>query len=424
MTSPAKPVLDAATLAEFDPPPRLMMGPGPINAYPSVHRAMGAALLGQYDPVFRLAMQQTQALYRAVFETANEQTLMIDGTARSAIECVMWSLIAPGDRVLIASFGRFGQLKTEIARRIAAVVGAEVFVIETAWGTVFKPEAIEAAIRKHSPTLLALCQGDTSTTMLQPLAEIGPLARRHGVMLQVDATASICGTPLPVDAWQIDCVTAGLQKCLGGPSGIAPVTFSDSLAARIRTRRHIEEGIRPPDYVPGSGARIASNYFDLAMIMDYWSPKALNHHTEATTMLYAARECARLFVLEGHAGVFARHAAASRALGAGLTALGLKLFGDLANKMPNVTGIYIPDGVDGERVRRALLQEFNIEIGTSFGPLAGRIWRIGTMGYNARPDCVYQTLSALEAVLYAEGYRGGSAAPGGAVAAARAAIAG
>lgn len=410
------PALDAATLAEFDPPPRLMMGPGPINAFPSVHRAMSAALLGQYDPVFRLAMQQTQKLYRVVFETTNEQTLMIDGTARSAIECVMWSLIEPGERVLIASFGRFGQLKTEIARRIASVVGAEVFVIETPWGTVFTPEAIEAAIRQHSPTLLAMCQGDTSTTMLQPLAEIGPLARKHGVMLQVDATASICGTPLPVDAWQIDCVTAGLQKCLGGPSGIAPVTFSDALAERIRKRRHIEEGLRPANYVPGSGARIASNYFDLAMIMDYWAPAALNHHTEATTMLYAARECGRLFVLEGHNAVFARHAAASRALGAGLQALGMKLYGDVSNKMPNVTGVYIPDGIDGDRVRRALLEEFNIEIGTSFGPLAGRIWRIGTMGYNARPDCVYQVLGALEAVLHAEGYRGGR----GAVEAARA----
>jgi (S)-ureidoglycine-glyoxylate aminotransferase len=412
--------LDAAALAPFEPPPRMLMGPGPINAYPSVQRAMSAALLGQFDPAFRQAMVQTQALYRAVFETTHAQTLMIDGTARSAIECVMWSLIEPGDRVLVASFGRFGQLKAEIARRIGAVVGAEVVVIDTPWGTVFTPEAIEAAIVKHRPTLLATCQGDTSTTMLQPLEHIGPLARRHGVWLQVDATASIVGTPLPVDAWQIDCVTAGLQKCLGGPSGIAPVTLSDAMAARIQRRRHIEEGIRPGDYVPGSGPRIASNYFDLAMILDYWSPRALNHHTEATSMLYAARECARLFVQEGRDAVFARHAACSSALMAGLRALGLSLYGDLAHKMPNVTGVFIPPGIDGERVRRALLTEFNLEIGTSFGPLAGRIWRIGTMGFNARPDCVYAVLGALEAVLHGEGHRGGQ----GAVAAAREALAG
>ena len=191
---------------DLNPLPRLLMGPGPINADPRVLRAMSAQLLGQFDPQFRRYMKETMALYRGVFETRNEWTFIIDGTARSAIEAVMASLVEPGERVLVASFGRFGQLKTEIARRI----GADVRVIEAEWGTVFTPEAIEAAIKQHSPRLLALCQGDTSTTMLQPLAEIGKMCRRHGVLLQVDATASFGGTPLPVDAWEIDAVTAGL----------------------------------------------------------------------------------------------------------------------------------------------------------------------------------------------------------------------
>ncbi|MBC7778567.1 MAG: alanine--glyoxylate aminotransferase family protein [Proteobacteria bacterium] len=390
-----------SALSEANPLPRLLMGPGPINADPRVLRAMSAPLLGQFDPQFRAFMRDTQALYRAVFETANAHTLCIDGTARSAIETVMVSLIEPGDRVLVASFGRFGQLKAEIARR----VGADVRVLDAVWGTVFDPAQIQAAIAAFSPKLVACCQGDTSTTMLQPLADLGALCRRHGAMLQVDATASLCGTPLPVDAWQIDCVTGALQKCLAGPSGIAPITLSDTLGEVIMHRRHVEEGLRPAGYVAGAGRIIGSNYFDLAMIIDYWSERALNHHTEATTMLYAARECARIFLQEGAARVHARHALASRAVSAGLTAMQLKLFGDPVHRMPNVTGVWIPDGVDGERVRRALLEEFNIEIGTSFGPLQGRIWRIGTMGYNARCDAVLTTVAALETVLAGEHHR-------------------
>lgn len=387
-------------LEEIASPPRLLMGPGPINCDPRVLRALSTQVLGQFDPHFRHSMKETMALYRQVFETENEWTLVIDGTARSAIECVMVSLIEPGERVLVASFGRFGQLKTEIARR----VGADVRVIDAAWGTVFAPEQIEAAIKEHRPRLLAICQGDTSTTMLQPLEHIGKICREHGVFLQVDATASIAGAPLPVDAWQIDCVTAGLQKCLMGPSGAAPITLSKAMAEAIYRRRHIEEGLQPKDYVPGAGLRIPSNYFDLAMIMDYWSDKALNHHTEATSMLYASRECARLFVAEGHASVVKRHSACGAAMIAGVEAMGLAVYGNKATKMPNVTGVIIPEGINGDKVRAALLKVFGIEIGSSFGPLHGKIWRIGAMGYNARPDCVLTTLSAFETVLAAEGH--------------------
>ena len=399
---PLTPLADpASALDDLNPLPRLLMGPGPINADPRVLRAMSCQLLGQFDPQFRTMMRETMALYRQVFETRNDWTFIVDGTARSGIETALVSAVEPGERVLVCSFGRFGQLFSEIARR----AGAEVKVIEADWGTVFAPEQIEAAVKEFSPRLVAICQGDTSTTMCQPLEEIGKICHRYGALLQVDATASIAGTPLSTDAWEIDCVTAGLQKCLAGPSGAAPVTLSDAFAKRIYRRRHIEEGVRPAGYVPGAGKMIATNYFDLAMVIDYWSDNALNHHTEATTMLYGARECGRIFVKEGHAAVFQRHADASRAMVAGLSAMGLKLFGDLGHKMPNVTGVYIPEGVNGERVRLGLLNDFNIEIGTSFGPLHGKIWRIGTMGYNARKDCVLTTLAALDTVLAAEGHK-------------------
>jgi (S)-ureidoglycine-glyoxylate aminotransferase len=393
--------MDKEPMADLNPAPRLLMGPGPINADPRVLRAMSAQLLGQFDPQFRGYMKEVSELYRGVFQTANRWTLLIDGTARSAIEAALASLIEPGDRVLVPVFGRFGHLKVEIARRF----GAEVFPVETEWGSVFTDEKLEQEIRAKKPKIVAVSHGDTSTTMAQPLAELGKLCRAHDALLYVDATATLGGMDLPTDAWRLDVVSAGLQKCLGGPSGSAPLTLNDRAEKRIVRRRHTEEGLKKKGEKDGEGPIIRTNYFDLAMIMDYWSDKALNHHTEATSMLYAARECGRILLGEGLDKAFARHALASRALSAGLKAMGLELFGDQRHKMPNVTGVHIPQGIDGDKVRRALLEDFNIEIGTSFGPLHGRIWRIGTMGYNARPDAVLNTLGALDTVLSQEKYK-------------------
>jgi len=389
--------MDREEIRPIDPPQRLLMGPGPVNADPRVLRVMSAPLLGQFDPVFRQYMKEVSELYRGVFQTENRWTLLVDGSARSAIEAALVSLIEPGDRVLVPVFGRFGHLKVEIARRC----GAEVRALETEWGTVFSPESLERAIREFRPKLVAVSHGDTSTTMAQPLADLGALCRKNDALLYVDATATLGGMDLPTDAWQLDVVSAGLQKCLSGPPGSAPLTFNERAEKRIVRRRHVEEGLKEKNEKQGDGPVIRSNYFDLAMIMNYWSDRALNHHTEATTMLYAAHECARILLAEGLQKAFARHARASQALVDGLQAMGLKLYGDLAHKMPNVTGVHIPPGVDGEAVRRALLEQHGIEIGTSFGPLRGRIWRIGTMGYNARPEAVEQTLRALNAVLSA-----------------------
>jgi (S)-ureidoglycine-glyoxylate aminotransferase len=383
---------------ELNPAPRLLMGPGPINADPRVLRAMSAQLLGQFDPQFRHYMKEVSELYRGVFQANNRWTLLIDGTARSAIEAALASLIEPGDRVLVPVFGRFGHLKVEIAQRY----GAEVKAVDTEWGTVFTPERLEAEIKAFKPRIVAVSHGDTSTTMAQPLADLGALCRAQDALLYVDATATLGGMDVPTDAWHLDVVSAGLQKCLGGPSGSAPLTLNERAEKVIFRRRHTEAGLRKPDDKQGEGPVIRTNYFDLAMIMDYWSDKALNHHTEATTMLYAARECARILLQEGLESAFRRHALASQALTEGLRAMGLKLFGEQRHKMANVTGVHIPQGVDGEKVRNALLKDFNIEIGTSFGPLHGRIWRIGTMGYNARADAVLQTLAALDAVLAQE----------------------
>ncbi len=385
---------------ELDHPPRLLMGPGPINVHPRVLRAMSVSILGQFDPEFTAYMNETMALYRQVFETSNRWTFLIDGTARAAIEAALVSVLAPGDDVVILNAGRFGLLLTEIAERCAA----RITVVEAPWGEVIAPEAVEAAVVRVNPRLVAAVHGDTSTTMAQPLADIGAVCRAHGALLYVDATATLSGMPLPVDAWGADIVTAGLQKCLGGPSGAAPITISDAAAEHIFSRRHVERGLAGPGAGQGAGRRIGSNYFDLAMIMDYWSERRLNHHTEAASMLYAARECARVALEEGLPARFARHALAGAAVTAGVTAMGLAVYGDPAHKMTNITGVIAPAGVDYDRVRARMREDFEIEIGTAFGALAGKIWRIGAMGVNARKHAVLATLAALEAVLRAEGF--------------------
>jgi (S)-ureidoglycine-glyoxylate aminotransferase len=398
----------AEPFEELNPPARLLMGPGPVNADPRVLRAMSMPLLGQFDPEFTRYMNETMALYRQVFQTANRWTFVIDGTARAGIEAVLVSLIKPGDRVLVPVSGRFGQLLAEIAMRCRA----DVRTITAEWGTVFEPDAVEGAIKQHRPSLVAAVHGDTSTTMAQPLADIGAICRANDVLLYVDATATLGGMDVAVDAWLIDAMSAGLQKCLSGPPGSAPLTINERVADRVKRRKHIEQGICPPGASPGEDEAIQSNYFDLPMLMDYWSEFRLNHHTEATSMLYAARECARIVVAEGVKARARRHETVSRALTAGLTAMGLDLFGDQRHKMPNVTGVKIPAGVDGDAVIRSMLHDFAIEIGTSFGPLRGKIWRIGTMGYNSRKDTVLTCLAALEATLRRHGY---NAPPGSGV---------
>ena len=295
-------------------------------------------MLGQFDPQFTGYMNEVMALYRQVFRTDNQWTLMVDGTARAGIECVLTSVIEPGDKVLVPVFGRFGHLLCEIANRC----GAEVISLDAEWGTVFDPQVIEDAMKTHQPKLLAVVQGDTSTTMAQPLNELGAIAHRYGALVYTDTTASITGLDLRTDEWELDAVSAGLQKCLSGPPGIAPITVSDRLTELVLGRKHIEQGIRPDGFEDAGGTIIQSNYFDLPMLMDYWSEARLNHHTEATSMLYAARECARIALAEGLEARFARHRVASEAIVAGLEAMGLTVFGDQTHKTVSYTHLTLP----------------------------------------------------------------------------------
>lgn len=388
---------------DLSPPPRTIMTPGPVEVDPRVLRAMSMPILGQFDPAFTDIMNETMEMLRELYITDNQWAFPVDGTSRSGLEAVMVSLIEPGDKVLVPIYGRFGHLLTEIAERC----GADVVTIETEWGTVFDPQTVQQAILQHRPTIVAMVHGETSTGCMQPLAEIGHFCREHDVLFIVDAVATIGGVPFYTDEWKVDAVMGGTQKCLSVPSGMAPITYNDRVERKIQNRKSIERGLRPvgdiPSAVLSGHHRIASNYFDLAQLQDYWSPKRLNHHTEATSMLYGLREGLRILLEEGLEARFARHAENGAAIVAGIRGMGLELFGDDAARLPVVTCIYIPAGVDGESVRSMLLHDFGIEIASSFGPLQGKIWRIGSMGYSSSRKNVLHVLGALEAVLIHHG---------------------
>ncbi|MGO4347371.1 alanine--glyoxylate aminotransferase family protein [Paenibacillus sp. MCAF9] len=387
---------------DLAPSPRTIMTPGPVEVDPRVLRAMSYPILGQFDPEFTALMNETMEMLRQLFKTDNEWAFPVDGTSRSGIEAVLVGLIEPGDKVLVPIYGRFGHLLTEIAKRC----GAEVVTLEKDWGSVFLTEEIVNAIKKHRPDVVALVHGETSTGRMQPLEGIGQACREVNALFVVDAVATIGGIEVATDRLLIDAVIGGTQKCLSVPAGMAPITYNKRAEVKLLSRKKVERGLLLADDEHDPLLRpIQSNYLDLSQLQDYWSPARLNHHTEATSMLYALREGLRLVLEEGLEARFARHREQEGALIAGLEAMGLRLYGDPACKMTVVTCIEIPAGIDGESVRSMLLDHYGIEIASSFGPLKGKIWRIGTMGYSCSKRNVLLTLGALEAVLLRHGHQ-------------------
>jgi len=357
------------------------MGSGPTNPDPRVLRAMSTGLVGQFDPSFTALMVETQELLRAAFRTRNRATFPVPGTSRAGMEAAVVSAVEPGESVVVVENGRFGLLFEDIARR----AGAEVTVVRAPWGAAADPDEVRRALQATGAQVLLVVHAETSTGVMNPIREIAAAAHQQGAVVIVDAVCSFAGAPLETDAWELDLVIAGTQKCLGCPSGLAPVTYSEALASRMARRR----------------SPIRSNYLDLTQLGRYWSPERLNHHTAPTTMIYGLREALRIVVDEGLDARIARHRSAGEAMAAGLSALGLALFGQPPGpvKMPMLAPALVPDGVDDAAFRSRLLEAHGIEIMGAFGPLAGRIWRIGTMAGNARPGPVTRTLGALAETL-------------------------
>lgn len=372
--------MNAATYKDLDPSQRILLGPGPSTASPRVLRAMTTPLVGHLDPQFLSLMNEVQELLRYIFQTKNEFTVPISGTGSAGMEAALCNFIEPGDRVLVAINGYFGERISDMAGRY----GAQVDRLELPWGQVFDPAEIEATLRGKIYRLLALVHAETSTGALQPgISEIAEAAHRNGALVVLDTVTSLGGLPVEIDAWEVDIAYSGSQKCLSAPPGLAPITISPRARAMLAKRE----------------TPVANWYLDLTLLDKYWGDERTYHHTAPISMNYALREALRLVAEEGLESRFARHRINAEMLWEGLEALDLPPMIPAKHRLPTLTTPQLTASIDDVATRRRLLNEFNIEIAGGFGPLKGQIWRIGLMGYSSRREYVTLLLAALSQIL-------------------------
>jgi alanine-glyoxylate transaminase/serine-glyoxylate transaminase/serine-pyruvate transaminase len=386
---------------QLNPPQRLLLGPGPSDAHPRVLSAMATPLLGHLDPAFLDLMQDTQQLLRDAYLTRNPLTFPISATGMAGMEACVVNLVEPGDKMVVCTKGFFGQRMIDVAGR----AGAQVTVLEQAWGDVFDLNRLRDTLKQVRPKVLGIVHAETSTGAWQPLEGLGKLCHEFDTLLLVDAVTSLGCVPVRVDEWELDAVYSCSQKGLGCPPGLAPISMSPRAEEAMARRK----------------SKVQSWYLDLTMIRQYWGSDRAYHHTAPITMTYALREGLRLVHEEGLDTRWARHVRNHKALKAGLTALGLKYSAKEGHQLPQLNAVYVPAGADDLTVRKRLLTDFGIEIGGGLGDFKGKVWRIGLMGYNSKPSAVFTVLAALEQCLRGAGVK---VSPGAGVGAAEAAYSG
>ena len=360
-------------------PERILLGPGPSLADPRVLQAMTTPLLGHLDPAFLGLMDRIQELLRYVFETSNRLTIPISGTGSAAMEAAVANMVEPGDKVLVCSNGYFSLRIAEMARRY----GGDVLTITRPWGEVFTAEEVEAALQQHPAKVVAVVHAETSTGALQPLDDILRVVHQAGAYLIVDAVTSLGGLPVSVDLRKIDVCYSGAQKCLSAPPGVSPITFSPRAAEVLRERR----------------TPVANWYLDCTLVEKYWGKERTYHHTAPISANYSLYEALSIVAEEGLEARWARHRRNAELLWQALESLDLTLHVPIAYRLPTLTTVRVPDGIDETQLRMRLLNEYNIEIGGGLGELKGRVWRIGLMGYSSNPDNVDLLVSAFEKLL-------------------------
>src|SRR6266550_8414382 len=374
------------TLPELNPSYRLLLGPGPCNVDPRILRIASAPQLGHIDPAFFAIREETAQLLRWVFQTKNEMTLCVSGSGFSGAEAVLCNLREEGHTIISGSLGFFSGQIVEISQR----AGANVVNLETELGAPLEADVLEQAFKDHPEAkIFATAIAETSTGLLQPLAELERVTHAHGALFVVDAVCGLGGVPMNVDEMKIDACYAGSQKSLGALPGLAPVTLNEQAVQVIKNRK------KP----------VQSYYLDLQSLHRYWNGDHSYHHTACSNIIYGMREALRLILEEGLETRWARHQLHGEALRAGIEAMGLKLLTRPGYALSVLTAISVPEGVDELAVRQRLLEEYNIEIGGGFGPLKGRLLRIGLMGYNSCRKNVDTVLSALEHVLQGPGFQ-------------------
>ena len=360
-------------------PARILLGPGPSMADPRVLQAMARPLIGHLDPEFLKLMAQVQELLRFVFETNNELTLAVPGTGTAAMETAVAAVVEEGTPVLVCRAGYFGGRIAEMAQ----VYGADLAVLEKPMGQIFSAQEVREALQKKRARVVALVQAETSTGVLQPVREIAEVVHQQGGLLLVDAVTSLGGVRVAVDENGIDVCYSCSQKCLGCAPGASPITFGPRAVEMLRRRE-----------IP-----IASWYLDINRLAKYWGPEHVYHHTASSPLVYGLEEGLRIVHEEGLEARFERHWRNARLLWQGLQGLGLSLFVPGTYRLPTLTTVNIPAGVDDAAFRKRLLEKYNIEISGGLGELKGKIWRIGLMGYSSRPENIQLLLKALEDLL-------------------------
>ncbi|OYD96490.1 alanine--glyoxylate aminotransferase [Nostoc sp. 'Peltigera membranacea cyanobiont' 210A] len=366
-------------LTPLEIPSRLLLGPGPSNAHPTVLQAMNTSPVGHLDPAFLALMDEIQSLLRYVWQTENSLTIAVSGTGTAAMEATIANAVEPGDVVLIGVAGYFGNRLVDMAGRY----GADVRTITKPWGQVFNLDELQTALKTHRPAILALVHAETSTGARQPLEGVADLCREFGTLLLVDTVTSLGGVPLFLDAWGVDLAYSCSQKGLGCSPGASPFTMSTRAVEKLQQRQ----------------TKVANWYLDMLLLGKYWGAERTYHHTAPINLYYALREALRLLAEEGLANSWQRHQKNVEYLWEGLENLGLSMHVEQEYRLPTLTTVRIPEGVDGKAIARQLLNEHNIEIGGGLGELAGLVWRVGLMGFNSRKESVDQLLAALRQVL-------------------------
>jgi alanine-glyoxylate transaminase/serine-glyoxylate transaminase/serine-pyruvate transaminase len=367
------------SIGPIDTPDRLLLGPGPSNAHPTVLQALARTPIGHLDPLYVELMGEVQELLRYAWQTDNRLTLPMSGTGSSAMEATLANTVEPGDTVLVAVKGYFGNRLMDMAGRYRA----NVQVIEKPWGEAFTLEELEAGIKKHKPAILAMVHAETSTGICQPMEGVGDLCREHDCLLLLDTVTSLGGVPLYLDAWKVDLAYSCSQKGLSCPPGLGPFTMGPRAEAKLAARQ---------DKVPNW-------YLDVSLLNQYWGSDRVYHHTAPVNMNFGMREALRLLAEEGLENAWARHRRNAEALWTGLESLGLEMHVPEELRLPTLTTVRIPDDVDGKAFSSHLLNNHGIEVGGGLGVLAGKIWRIGLMGYNSTPENVDRLLNLFETEL-------------------------
>jgi len=357
----------------------LLMGPGPSCVPPQVYTALSRKTLGYLDSYLLSIMDDLKEMLRQIMKTRNELAITLSGTGSAGMEAAFVNLVEPGDRVLILVNGFFGARMQEVAGRL----GASVDVLEFPWGTPVVTDAVQKKIKQVSYKIVGMIHGETSTGVTNPIADVGALLKGSDTIYVVDAVTTLGGIEMRMDDWNIDALYSCTQKCLCCPPGLSPISFSEKAMAKLTGRK----------------TKVPNWYLDLTLIGNYWGKNRVYHHTTPANMVYGLYQALFLILEEGPEKVFQRHRENQLALVKGLEELGMKMLVEAPYRLPMLNAVSVPEGIDELSVRRRLRNEFKIEIGGGLGLLAGKVWRIGLMGYTSRKENVASLLAALREIL-------------------------